>query len=66
MKIDWNSWEILPIFKLIQKLGGIDDAEMRHVFNLGIGMILIVDKNNIDKVISACEGYNPRVIGEIG
>ena len=66
MKIDWNSWEMLPIFKLIQKFGGIDDAEMRHVFNLGIGMILIVDKNNVDKVISACKGYNPRVIGEIG
>lgn len=66
MKIDWNSWEILPIFKLIQKLGDIAIEEMRHVFNLGIGMILIVNKLNVDKVISACEGYNPRVIGEIG
>jgi phosphoribosylformylglycinamidine cyclo-ligase len=65
MKIDWNSWDVLPIFKLIQKLGDIDDAEMRYVFNLGIGMILIVDKGDVDKVIGKLENEKPEVIGDI-
>ena len=39
LKIDWDSWERLPIFDLIQKVGEVDEDEMRHVFNLGIGII---------------------------
>lgn len=52
IKIDWNSWEVLPIFKLIQEAGNISDDEMRNVFNLGIGLIAIVDKNDVDKVLN--------------
>lgn len=65
IKIDWNSWERLPIFDLIQKLGSVDEEEMRHVFNLGIGMILIVDKNNVDYVIKKTKPDSPIIIGEI-
>lgn len=65
MKIDWQSWEQLPIFKLIQKTGKIDDKEMRHAFNMGIGMILIVDKANIDLVLRECEGEKAVVIGVV-
>jgi phosphoribosylformylglycinamidine cyclo-ligase len=42
VELDPGSWEIPPLFRLIQRLGGVDDAEMRRVFNLGIGMIAIV------------------------
>jgi phosphoribosylformylglycinamidine cyclo-ligase len=64
LDINWNSWEVLPIFKLIQKTGNISDDEMRHVFNLGIGMILVVDKNNVEQVMNEvnCKSF---VIGEI-
>lgn len=48
--IDWNSWEYLPIFKLIQSDGSLPDEEMRRVFNLGIGMVLIVSEFNLKKV----------------
>jgi len=65
MKIDWQSWNVLPIFDLIQKTGNISDEEMRQAFNLGIGMILIVDKNKVDSTIDACKYENPIVIGEI-
>jgi len=65
ISINWGSWEIPPIFKLIQKLGHIDDEEMRNVFNLGIGMILVVNKNNADKVIDYTKKYSPKVIGII-
>ncbi|HMA62259.1 MAG TPA: phosphoribosylformylglycinamidine cyclo-ligase [bacterium] len=48
IKIDWQAWEWLPVFKYIQELGGVDEKEMRHVFNLGIGLILIVDPDCVD------------------
>ncbi|MBQ6268718.1 MAG: phosphoribosylformylglycinamidine cyclo-ligase [Bacteroidetes bacterium] len=65
MNIDWNSWEMLPIFKLIQEKGKIDDEEMRRTFNLGIGMILITSKNNADKVLEATKIHNSKIIGHI-
>ncbi|MFC2131149.1 phosphoribosylformylglycinamidine cyclo-ligase [Bacteroidota bacterium] len=65
MKIDWYCWDVLPVFKLIQKIGDIEDAEMRHVFNMGIGMILIVDKENVDTVLNECKTDSPVVIGEV-
>jgi len=65
MKIDWQSWTELPVFSLIRKIGGIEESEMRHVFNLGIGMILIVDKDKAGKVLELCKAENPVVIGEI-
>jgi phosphoribosylformylglycinamidine cyclo-ligase len=37
-----GSWPVPPIFQLIQRVGRIDDAEMAHVFNLGLGMLVIV------------------------
>jgi len=65
LSIDWSSWELPPIFKLIQKEGVITDTEMRHVFNLGIGMILVVEKENVDKVLEMTRNDNSKVIGEI-
>ena len=44
MKINWYAWSVLPIFKLIQETGSIDDEEMRKVFNLGIGLIAVISK----------------------
>lgn len=67
IKIDWNLWEVPPIFKLIQKTGDIDDEEMRHVFNMGIGLIAILDKNDVDKALDLLKsaGDYGQVIGEI-
>ncbi len=67
LKVDWNSWEWLPIFKYIQKLGNISDEEMGKVFNLGIGLILVVDPVKVDEFSQELKksGENPIVIGEI-
>ncbi len=65
MNIDWNAWELPPLFKLIQKTGNIDIEEMRHVFNLGIGMIMIVDKDCADQVMNLCSADNPVLMGRI-
>jgi phosphoribosylformylglycinamidine cyclo-ligase len=42
-EIDGGSWAVPPLFRLIQELGGIDDHEMARVFNLGIGMVVLLD-----------------------
>lgn len=67
IKIDWKSWERPPIFKLIQKLGNVPEEDMRQTFNLGVGLVLIVDKNDADKIINELKSINenPFTIGEI-
>ncbi len=66
LKVDWNSWEMPPIFRLIQKLGDVPEEEMRTVFNLGIGLILVVSKSNVDKVLNFIEGKEKYfIIGEV-
>ena len=65
LNVNWNSWDVLPIFKLIQKTGNVSDEEMRLAFNLGIGMILIADKQVADKIINLFPEENIKVIGEV-
>lgn len=65
MEIFWNSWKRPPIFDLIKNSGNIDEEEMRHVFNLGIGMILIISEDNADSVIEATRSANPVIVGRI-
>ncbi|MCL6097258.1 MAG: phosphoribosylformylglycinamidine cyclo-ligase [Bacteroidetes bacterium] len=67
IKIDWNAWTVPAIFKLIQKTGNISDEEMREVFNIGIGLIAIVDKNDVNKTLEVSNQINEKgiVIGEI-
>ena len=42
VRIDLDAWELPPLFRLIQSAGGVSDAEMFRVFNMGIGFVLIV------------------------
>jgi len=67
LQIDWESWDWLPIFNYIQQLGNVDAEEMRDVFNLGIGLILIVDRTAQDSILNYLseKGENPSVIGRI-
>ena len=47
-----DSWDILPIFKLIQENGNIKEAEMYQVFNMGIGMTLVCSPPQVAKIVS--------------
>lgn len=42
LHIHWGNWEMPPIFKLIMHTGNVSVEEMRNVFNLGIGLVVIV------------------------
>lgn len=65
MDINWGSWDMPPIFDVIRKAGNIAEEEMRHVFNLGIGMIAIVAESNADTVMQRLANEHPIVIGRI-
>ena len=47
-----NSWDIPPIFKLIQENGNIEEAEMYQVFNMGIGMTLVCSPSQVARIVS--------------
>jgi phosphoribosylformylglycinamidine cyclo-ligase len=49
LSMDWNSWERPFVFDLVQKKGNVPENDMRKTFNLGIGLIFIVSKNDADK-----------------
>lgn len=67
LKIDWQSWERDFIFNLIQKYGRVSENEMRKVFNLGIGLVLICSKNKVDIVREKLNLLKEKnyIIGEI-
>lgn len=67
ISIDWKSWEVPAIFNLIQETCNISDAEMRKVFNMGIGLIAIIRPKELDKVmdISQSIGEESFVIGKV-
>ena len=64
---DTTAWEVPEIFQKIQRNGGIDPVEMERVFNMGIGIAMVVKKNNVDDVLSFAKRSKIaiRVIGEI-
>ncbi len=50
MNINYGSWPVPPIFDLIQRLGPVDMDEMRRVFNMGVGMALVVGEEDAEKI----------------
>jgi phosphoribosylformylglycinamidine cyclo-ligase len=60
--IDRSSWKIPAIFRLIQRGGDISREEMYQVFNMGIGMVLVVSERNASELLSQTKG---KVIGQI-
>ncbi len=67
LKINWNNWEVPAIFKLIQETGEISDEEMREVFNMGVGLIFVTSKDDIEATLRIANELNekPIVIGEV-
>ncbi len=65
--VNWDAWERPAIFNLIKQTGKISDAEMKRVFNLGIGLIAVVGEENVDTVLEFSKklNYNCVVMGEI-
>ncbi len=58
-----HAWAIPPLFQLIQQRGNIDRGEMFHVFNMGIGMVVICSKENTKQLMGQLP--EAKVIGEV-
>jgi phosphoribosylformylglycinamidine cyclo-ligase len=62
-----GTWDILPIFQLIEAHGGVPDSELYQVFNMGVGMTVIVESNKAAAVLKAIRshGHKAWMIGEV-
>jgi phosphoribosylformylglycinamidine cyclo-ligase len=63
--INYSAWQLPELFKFLQDEGNIQDSEMRRTFNCGIGMILIVDKNDVAQVKNKLAEFEQEAL-EIG
>ena len=66
-EIDRSSWEVPTIFKYIQNQGKVDTEEMYRVFNMGIGFVIIVPKNQVEKATNILKAQHQSysIIGVI-
>ena len=62
-----GSWEMLPIFKMIQANGGVPEAELYQVFNMGIGMVAVVTGDKADEILKfiRTEKHRAWIIGAV-
>ena len=64
---DWSAWSLPPVFAWLQKVGGLDDHELRRTFNCGVGFMLIVAPDDLDALFRGLldAGEAPFVCGEL-
>ena len=58
-----DAWEVPPIFRVIQRQGNVDEDEMYRVFNMGIGLVLVLAADQADQALEALP--QARLIGEV-
>jgi len=65
--ISGNSWEIPPIFQVMKEIGKVDEKEMFRVFNMGIGMMIVVPEKESEEVAHRLEvlGEKAYIIGTV-
>ncbi len=65
--INTKSYTVPPIFRLMQRLGNIEEKEMYNTFNMGIGLVLVVGKKDADAVMEELKmtGEKPVLLGTI-
>jgi phosphoribosylformylglycinamidine cyclo-ligase len=61
-RLDRSAWQVPPIFRLIQQRGQVSDDEMYRVFNMGVGMVVIVSPEDVDIALMAVK--EATVIGQ--
>ncbi|MGI6207822.1 MAG: phosphoribosylformylglycinamidine cyclo-ligase [Anaerolineae bacterium] len=63
-RVQRRSWQVPPLFGLIQRLGAVDEAEMYRVFNMGMGMVVVVPAEELGRAM-ALAGPGAAHLGEI-
>jgi phosphoribosylformylglycinamidine cyclo-ligase len=67
VEVKEGSWEILPVFHLLEKYGQVKHREMFNIFNMGIGMVIALDEKDAEKAISILAecGEKASIIGRV-
>jgi phosphoribosylformylglycinamidine cyclo-ligase len=62
-----GSWDMPPIFSLLQQAGNVEQVEMYRTFNMGLGMILSVNEAEVDDILARLHGLGEKawLVGEI-
>ncbi len=66
-EVFWGNWEVPPIFRMIQSIGGVPDEDARRTLNMGVGLIIIVPAKEADELIRSLRkrGEKAFVVGEV-
>lgn len=66
-EIDLSAWDVPPLFSFLKRAGEVDDLEMLHTFNMGMGFLVVVPKTEVEKALDVLSiAFNePKVIGRI-
>ena len=67
LEITEGTWEILPVFRLLEKYGNVPHREMFNIFNMGIGMVIVLDESEAAKAVEilTAAGEKASVIGRV-
>ncbi len=65
VRLDASTWDILPIFRLIQRQGNIAWDEMQRVFNLGLGFLIFCRPEHEARVLAQTSPASGRRVGEV-
>ena len=67
IEIEEGSWEILPVFRLLERYGKVAHREMFNIFNMGIGMVIAIDEKEAARAIEilTAAGERASVIGRV-
>jgi len=64
--IDASTWRLPAIWRFIMKYGGVAPLEMARTFNNGIGLVIVVDRNQVDKAIQSLQAAGEATVHKIG
>ena len=67
LDVEWSSWPEPVIFDIIRREGHVPEEDMQRTFNLGVGLVMIVAKNAVDRVMSLLKSQqeNAYIIGQV-
>lgn len=67
VELDAGSWSRPAVFDLVQRLGGVDEEEMRRAFNLGLGLVVVVPQEDASRAVDALTqaGERASVVGRV-
>lgn len=67
IEIEEGTWEVLPVFRFLEKYGRIPHREMFNIFNMGIGLVIALDESEAQRAIGILHGQGERasVIGRV-